>query len=405
MTLFKLTWRLMWAQRWVSAATILALLLPTALAVMLLVTRFQTEGALKKGAGQFDLIIGAKGGAMQLVLSSLYHLGMPAGNILYTDYEALKNDQRVRAAIPIGLGDNYAGYRIVGTEPTLFSLQDHMGNPITVMAEGRAFTQNTFEAVIGAQVAHQAGLKLGDYFHGTHGLLKVAGSEVHTDFTYEVVGILAPTGSAHDRAIYTPISAVWKVHHAEKSVHQVFKNPQPIKQEVTAVLVQLESAGLRLWMLDELKKKPNLMAAIPINEILSLSQLYLAPFQKLLFLITVGVIIVSCLVILLSLYQAVERRETSLMTLRSLGASRGELLRMLFYEVAVLILMGLLSGWLVGHVIVSILSGYVYDKTGLILKAWEIVPGEFTVIGVIATVLFSVGLFPLIYLYRRSVIQ
>ena len=220
MSVFRISWRFMWSRKWVTMATLLALVLPVALAVILLVVRDQTEGALKRDAGKFDLVVGAKGGAMQLVLSSLYHLGMPTGNVLYADFEKLKADQRVKSAIPIGLGDNYEGYRIVGSEPHLFQLSDTGGEQLFQFREGVAFAPDGFQAVIGAQVADQAGLVIGDTFHGTHGLLMVTGAEVHTDFTYTVVGVLEATGSAFDRGIYVPISAVWKVHHAEESVHK-----------------------------------------------------------------------------------------------------------------------------------------------------------------------------------------
>ena len=391
----------MWSRRWVTLATLLALALPTALSVILLVVRHQTEGALKKDAGDFDLVVGAKGGAMQLTLSSLYHLGMPSGNIPYADYQALKNDERVKAALPIALGDNYEGYRIVGTDPLILDLQKHDESPLLTLKEGRNFTPGTFEAVIGAQVAERANLSIGSTFHGSHGLLQLPGSEQHTNFTYEVVGLLKPTGGSHDRAIYTALDSVWKVHHIQESIHQVFQNPTPINKEVTSVLVQLKSAGMRLWMADELKKRPNLMVAVPINEILSLSRIYLAPFQKLLFLITIGVIIVSSLVILLAMWQALERRQASFLTLRSLGASRSEILRLLFYEVALLVIIGITAGALLGHLTVQALSGLIYQRTGLILNAWALAPGELLTLLTITLVLLLAGLTPVITLYRQ----
>jgi len=392
----------MWSKPGATLATLFSLVLPTALAIVLLVVRFETEGALRKGAGHFDMIVGAKGGAMQLVLSSFYHLGMPAGNILYSDYQELAKDERIVQAVPIGLGDNYDGYRIVGTEAHLFEVKGRDEEVLLKISEGRSFGADTFEAVIGAQVASKTGLKIGDTFNGTHGLIQVAGAEVHTDFTYQVSGVLEPTGNSYDRAIYVPISAVWKVHHAEDSIHQVFQSQAPMLKEVTAVLVQLESAGLRLWMVDELKKKANLMPAVPINEILSLSQIYLEPFQKLLFLVTGGVIMVSCVVILLSLYQSVERRRPGLLVLRSLGAKRQELALMLFYEVFLLVCIGVLGGALVGHSIVKSLAKIVYDRTGLILDAWAIVPGEVVTLGSISLLLFILGSFPIVSLYKGS---
>ncbi len=401
-SLLGMSWRLMWSRPWITVATLLALALPTALSVILLVVRHQSEGALRKDAGHFDLIVGAKGGSMQLVLSSLYHLGLPSGNIPYADYTALRNDPRITAAIPIALGDNYEGYRIVGTETSLFGLTSPTGGSMFTLAQGRFFQQEqTFDAVIGAQVASQLGLTIGSTFHGTHGLISLPGSEVHRNYTYTVVGILQPSGGAHDRAIYVPLEAVWRVHHVEESVHQVFRNTRPMQREVTSVLLQLESAGLRLWMADELKKRPNLMVAVPINEILALSRIYLAPFQKLLFLITIGVVIVSALVILLAMWQAIERREQSYLTLRSLGASRGELLRLLSYEVGLLLGIGVLSGAVLGHLCVQALTGVIYQRTGLMIQAWALAPGEVPTLLSITGVLLLAGILPMISLYRQ----
>ena len=188
--------------RWlVTLLTVASIALGVALVCAVLALRHESERALSKEAGLYDLVAGGRGSPLQLVLSSVYHLDSPTGNLPYTDYERLRHDPRLLWAAPIGLGDNYVGYRIVGTEAHFFDLPDRGGDPFFQLARGHIF-KDRFEVVLGSHVATATGLDIGDSFFGTHGLVDVPGGEVHRDFPYQVSGILAPTGTAQDRAIF-----------------------------------------------------------------------------------------------------------------------------------------------------------------------------------------------------------
>ena len=289
MSLWHMAWRYLWARTLVTLLTLTGIALGTSLICSVLTLRRESESGFLRESGQFDLVAGAKGSPLQLVLSSIYQLDVPTGNIPYSRYEALRDDKRIASAIPLGLGDNFHGYRIVGTEDKIFSLTDRKDSkkPLYQLASGRYF-QSDFEAVIGAQVARQSGLKAGDTFVGTHGLVVTAGSSEHTDFPYKVVGILSDSGGSTDRAIYVSLASVWRIHEKEAEVHQKIAGVEPAGAsshpdlEVTAVLIRLKSVGLRLWMGQEIQKRTESMAAIPVNEMLRLYQQVLGPMQRVL---------------------------------------------------------------------------------------------------------------------------
>ena len=178
----------------------------TAFGVMLalLITQFghHIQSRLRADGRGIDIVAGAKGSPLQLVLSAIYHVDIPTGNIAYVEAERWMNHRQVRTAIPLALGDNWQGYRIVGTTPDYL---EHYG---AEMADGRVWSK-AFEAVAGSSV----GLETGDEFAGAHGLMD--GGHGHDKERYHVVGVAKPTGTVLDRLILTPLDSVLKLHGLE----------------------------------------------------------------------------------------------------------------------------------------------------------------------------------------------
>ena len=312
MSFLGMAWRYL-RYRWaVTLLTLAGIALGAALVCAVLALRHESERALSRDAGLYDLVVGGKGSPLQLVLSSVYHLDSPTGNLPYTDYERLRSDPRVLWAAPIGLGDNYDGYRIVGTEAHFFDLTDRDGAPVFELSRGEVFADR-FEVVIGSHVAAATGLDLGDTFFGTHGLVDVPGGEVHRDFPYRVSGVLASTGTAQDRAIFGTLASVWEVHETEERLHSAIQGTallggeQAQGRETTAVLLRLERPGLRLWMAEEIRGRSDGIAAIPINEILRFQRGIVGPVQQALLAVAAAVVLVACLTVLTTLHQAAER--------------------------------------------------------------------------------------------------
>jgi putative ABC transport system permease protein len=388
----------------VTALTLAGVALGAALVCAVLTLRRESEDAFAREAALFDLVVGGKGGTLQLVLSCVYHLDLPTGNIPYSDYEKLRRDSRVQWAAPIGLGDNYEGYRIIGTEAHFFDFADREGQPFFTFTEGRVFADH-FEAVLGSEVAEATGLRPGDRFAGTHGLVRVPGSEVHEDFPYTVCGILAPTGTTQDRAIFGTLASVWEIHETEDRVHAAIQGAATLRREApretTAVLVRLETAGLRLRLADEIRKRTDGIAAIPLNEVMRLYQGVVAPMQRALLAVAGAVVAVSCLAVLATLLQAGERRRRDLAILRSLGARPREIATLMFLEGMLLCVTGVIFGALLGHGILAVTAPLIREASGLVFRTWSFDQAEASALGAMILCGTLASLVPAITAYRR----
>ena len=408
MNFFFMAWQYLKFRWLVSLLTIFGISTGVALVCAVLALRHESEKALSRDAGLYDLVAGGKGSPLQLVLSSVYHLDSPTGNIPYKEYERIRSDPRVEWAAPVGLGDNYLGYRIIGTEKHFFDLPDREGNLFFELAEGDVF-QDRFDVVLGSQVAQASGLEIGDSFFGTHGLIEVAGAEVHRDFPYRVSGILAPSGTAQDRAIFGTLKSVWEIHETEDLLHSAIQGSAIMAdhktRETTAILVRLETPGLRLWMADEIREGTDGIAAIPINEIMRFQQGILGPVQKILLAIAGVVVAVSCLTVLITLHQAAERRRRDIAILRRLGAYRREVATLVFSEGLLLTGGGILLGLLIGHGGMAIAVDYFREATGLILNPWRIPSNELYALLIMALSGALASTFPAISSYRRTPID
>lgn len=404
MSLFHMAWRYINSRLLVTLLTLVGIALGAALVSGVLVLKRESENAFSREAALFDLVAGGKGGSLQLVLSCVYHLDIPAGNIPYTDYERLRRDTRVSWAAPIGLGDNYMGYRIVGTEAHFFDLVDRDKQLFFTFAEGRRF-KDRYEVVLGSEVAKTTGLKIGDRFAGTHGLVRVAGSEVHDEFPYTVCGILEPTETTQDRAILGTLASVWEIHETEDRLHSAIIGAATLRQkkprETTAVLLRLKTPGLRLRMADEIRNRTGGIAAIPLNEVMRLYQGIVAPLQKALLAVAAAVVIVSCLTVLATLLQSGERRRRDLAILRSLGARPKEVATLMFLEGFLLCVMGLVLGWLIGHGALTLMAGWLRENSGLVISTWRVDSAELSAFGLMALCCLAASIIPALTAYRR----
>ena len=408
MSFVGMAWRYLRFRWLVSLLTVIGIGLGVALVCAVLALRHESERALSRDAGLYDLVVGGKGSPLQLVLSSVYHLDSPTGNLPYSDFERLRRDSRVLWVAPVGLGDNFSGYRIVGTESQFFDLPDRNGKAFFTFAKGKVF-EDRFDVVLGSQVAASTGLGLGDTFFGTHGLVEVPGAEIHRDFPYRVSGILAPTATAQDRAIFGTLESVWEIHETEDRLHSAIQGSALLEgrkeRETTAILIRLKTPGLRLWMADEIRKETDGIAAIPINEILRFQQGIIGPLQQALLFVAAAVVVVSCFTVLVTLHQAAERRRRDIAILRSLGALRREVASLVFAEGLLLTGGGILLGLLLGHGGLALSVGPFRDATGLILDPWRIPQAELVALGIMGLCGSLASFFPSLSCYSRTPID
>ncbi|HEY1599182.1 MAG TPA: ABC transporter permease [Pirellulales bacterium] len=229
MSLWKIAWRSIQQRALASTLTALSMALGVALVVAVLVAQGVIRDSFTRGAGGYHLVVGKKGSQLQLVLNTVYHLQDPIENVPYSFYKEFVNTPGhsgrfapyVQVAIPYCLGDNYEGFRVVGTVPALFDEFEYAGGKkYEFQSGGRNFEQeHFFEAVIGSAVAHKTGLKVGDEFQPTHGLSNEGDGHKHDAF--KIVGILKPTGTANDRALFINMEGFFLLDKHAKPVDEV----------------------------------------------------------------------------------------------------------------------------------------------------------------------------------------
>ena len=432
-----------------SAVNVLLMALGTASIVLLLLAGSQISDTMSRDARGIDMVLGATGSPIQLVLAAVYHADLPPGNIKLEEAERWADDPRVENAIPMSLGDSYRGFRIVGTTSDyadLYGASPRMGR----------LWDEPLEAVAGSAVAEAAGLGIDAIFAGAHGMEE--GGHDHEAKPYRVVGVLAPTGTVVDRLILTSLDSVWDLHavagpsaralhrddavehneghddedhdhdedpdheegqeHAgEEHEHDADHDHEPEHEhdsehdddhehdpdrEITAMLIQYASPMAAISLPREINGSGTLQAAAPAMEVARILQLIgigldgLSAFSWIL-------ILTAALSVFAALYGSLRARRGDLAILRCLGATRGELLLALLLEGLLLSLIGVTLGFLVGHGVMELLGGWLESERGIGLTGLTWLPVE----TLLLFSLFGVGVIaatiPAMQAYRTDV--
>lgn len=329
------------------------------LSIALSVTLFLGIERIRNGAregftntiSQTDLIVGAKGGPLQLLLYTVFHIGGAVNNIRMSTYEDIKNNRLVEWTIPISLGDTYKGYRVVATDNNFFEHYHFRGDKKVELSSG-VIPTGTFDVVLGSEVAKKFKLKIGDPIVLSHGISAEAILS-HDTTPFHIVGIIAPTQTPIDTGVYIDLYGMEAMHFGwETGVPDGAKiNPDRFKKEnikitqLTSFMVKLKSRIAVLKMrrdIDQYEKEP-IMAIIPA---LSLQEMWqtIGYVEQILFLVSLCVLLVGVLSILISLYTSINERRREMAILRSLGASSRHVFALLIYESSFLVLMGCILG-------------------------------------------------------------
>lgn len=289
------------------------------------------ESQLQQSLNGVDMVVGAKGSPLQLVLSAVMHIDNPTGNISYKEAKKLAKNRYIGEAIPISIGDNYKGYKIVGTKESFIDLHK------TSIEKGALF-KKTFEVVIGNAVAKNLNLKVGDTFNSSHGMIENA-IESHDENPLTVVGILKPTQNVIDRLIVTSLESIWHLHEHEdehdenKPEHQHEDEHEHNHEddEITALLVQFKNKMGLLRLPRTINKDTQFQAALPKYELDKLFQ-FTAIGTKTITWIAFSILFVSGISMFVSLYRMVKERAKELALIRTYGASRNKLIQLVFTE-------------------------------------------------------------------------
>ena len=339
------------ARRLSTALNVLLLALGIATITLLLLVTAQLEERMQRDARGIDLVVGAKGSPMQVILSSIYHLDVPNGNISWKQAQELARHRFVKKAIPLALGDNYKGFRIVGTTPAYVEHYEAR------LAHGRLW-KAPLEVVLGAEVAVATGLAVGAHFSGAHGMGGSERETVHEQHHYTVVGVLAPGGSVVDRAVLTGVESVWAVHAEQYGIQDIAKIGELIpdeEKEYTALLIQYASPLAAASLPRYINQNSEMQAASPAYET-----------ARLFSIIGVGVdvlrgfalvlVFAAGLSVFIALFNALAERRYDLAVMRTLGATPAKLMMLLLFEGMLLSLIGAALGIAAGHALTELLG-------------------------------------------------
>jgi len=339
-------WQFLWSRPLAAALNLLLLSLGLASITLVLLVNHQIQQAFARDLAGIDVVVGAKGSPLQLILSGVFQIDTPTGNVPLADVQALQANPQVAKLIPISMGDSFKGFRIIGTTP------DYLSHYAGVMASGTLW-QAPMQAVLGARVARDTGLRVGDSFAGSHGL--GGGGHAHGQTPYTVTGVLAPSGSVMDRLILTPTESVWRVHEKDTALDAADQKILEEEREVTLALIQYRSPLAAVTFPRFINTATNMQAASPALEV-----------SRLLGLIGIGadvlrafagvLLLTAGLGVFIALWSAVRERRADLALLRMLGAAPRQLAALLWCEALWLALLATLLGLALGQGVAALLA-------------------------------------------------
>ncbi len=390
-----LAWRYLWSRPLAAALNLLLLSLGLASMTFLLLVSHQIDSAFERDLAGIDVVVGAKGSPMQLILSGVFHLDVPTGNVPLAAIKELEIHPQVASIIPISLGDSFRGFRVVGTTPAYIS------NYAGVLASGALWSQ-PMQAVIGAQVARQTGLKVGDSFAGTHGL--GGGGDVHGQTPYTVVGVLARSASVLDRLVLTATESVWKVHELDTALDAEDQKILEEEREITLALIKYKTPLAAVTFPRFINTTTEMQSAAPAVEITRLLGMVGVGIDVLRAL--AGVLLLTAgLSVFIALWSAVRERRADLALLRMLGAPPQKIAGLLLCEALWLALLAALLGLLLGQGLLALMAWMLQLDNSVLIggMSWPI---ELMLVPALALVVaLASALLPACEAYRISVFE
>lgn len=360
MTLWLIVRRSLRQHRLSSVVTALLIALAGGLLMSVWAVRRQAHATFTGQSGGWDAVLGARGAKLQLVLNAIFHLEASPGNLPYSDYLALATNRAVAVAIPLAVGDNYLGYRLVGTLTNYFSIEYRPGRAFLLQPDGRLFEEGYREAVLGSFAARRLGLKPGSTFKPYHGLNfdpKAQHEEVYT-----VVGVLEPSNTPADRVVWIPLAGLQNMSGHDPGT----------ATDISAVLVKLRSPilGQSLDLLYN-RQGNRLTFAWPIaRQMADLFEKF-GWFDAVLTLVAWLVALVATGAVLASIYNSMSARRRDLAILRALGARRRTVFAAIVLEAATIAAGGMLVAYGFYFAIVAIASAVIQAQTGMVLDPFQ----------------------------------
>lgn len=438
LTDFAIIRRSMMSRLFSTVTTIITVAVAAGLMLALLSMRDAGRKAFERGAGNMHLLVSADSAALPAILNGIFYANPPQRPIAWEKYERLATAFPWEYAIPVQMGDSYRGQPVLATTREFFTaFRPDLQTTWTLVKGGRHF-ESDFEVVVGANAAHATGLRVGDRLtltHGAGGGAADAGAHIHHDYQYTVVGLLEPTGTPHDRALFTNLESAWIIHahdrieraalaeheededhahddaaHAHEDEADIVGRADllPEDRRITGVYLRLltrpgsDASGALAQVFDQLRRDTSITVAQPAQQITNLFRIVGNIDQ--IFLGLAGVVMLSSgIAVMLALYNSMEQRRRQVAVLRVLGCSRPRIFGLVLTESALLGLLGALAGVALCLGGVRIVAAIMKSRLGLIIEA-DLSP-RWTLTVVLATVILAsiAGVLPAVMAYRTSV--
>lgn len=396
MKVWALAFQYLWSRPQAAVLNLLLLTLGLASITVLLLTRAQMDRAFERDLAGIDLVVGAKGSPLQLILAGVFHLDVPTGNIPVAEVRALEKQPLVAQVIPLSLGDSFRGFRVVGTTHAYF---EHYQ---AAWASGGPWRQ-PMEVALGASVAARLGMKVGDRFVGSHGLGE--GGHQHEQHPFAVAGVLQSCACVLDRLILTDTRSVWLVHD------QALTGDTPLDaqdmaaleedREFTIALVRYRSPLAAVSLPRLVNSQTSMQAAAPAVEITRLLRM-VGVGTDVLRAFAVVLLVSAGISVFIALWAAVRERQADLAMLRMLGAPPWRLAALMLFEAWWLALLASLAGLGLGHGLTGLVGWMLQAQQSLALSGWVWEPWEWAVPGLAMMVASLAALLPMWHAYRMD---
>lgn len=405
--------RSMTARLFSTVTTVVTVAVAVALMLVLLSMRHAGERAFERGSGNMHLLVSRDSDPLGAVLNGVFYAGAPRRPIEWAKHRQIAERFPLAFAVPVQLGDSYKGFPVLATNTEFFTqFQPEAGQP-WALASGRVF-QSPFEVVVGAAAAREGGLRTGDTLYLTHGASNSregdnAGAHVHFDFPYTIVGVLAPTGTPHDRALFTDLESTWIIHahdrrrRADPSVQRTTSADLLDEDRlITGIYLQAAAPAVLPQVFSQLRADPSITVASPRQEISKLFAI-VSNVDQILLAMAAAVMVSSGIAIMLALYNSMEQRRRQIAVLRVLGASRMRIFGLVVTESAILGLLGGAAGVALAWAGAQAVAAVMRARLGLVID--PALEPRSTLAVLLATVALAAlaGLVPAIMGYRTPV--
>ena len=397
MNIFKLSLKNIFNKPLSSTISLALLILGIGIISLLLQLNTLIKDQMDNNLKGIDMVVGAKGSPLQLILSSVYHIDSPTGNISLEEAEKISKNRMVGSSIKLLYGDNFKGYRIVGTEKKFIELYNGK------IKKGKNLSK-PFEVMVGSKVYSKLKIDIGDDLFSSHGLRETG--ESHDDKSFKVIGLLEPSNSVIDQLIITLPQSVWDVHGnhnlEEEHEHDHDEEHQHDGREITAMLIKFKSPMNIIQFPRQINETTNLQAAVPSYEISRLFKLFGFGIETLSYLAYL-IIIVSGFSLFINLFNSMRERKYEMALIRTLGASRLQLSTMIIFESIILTISGFILGLLFSRFGVMFVSSLMEESINYNLSSFRILNEEYWLLLLSVIIGLLASLIPAVQVYKMNI--